>query len=736
MRQRPFACLALAVFLLLTLLPTGLFYEPLRVTGKCEAKVAGRVARRTLKADQVQLLLQGCQIQSESGSFETEKLIVYLDAPADYPVGANLSLSGTLYPNEEPTNPGQFNSRLYYQGQGIAYRVYAKSVQMTGLSPAPIKERLLGLKERLCGVYGEALDEKDGSLLRAMVLGEKQGLYEETKELYQRNGISHLLAISGLHLSLLGMGLYRLLRRISGSCFVSGVPALLFLCAYCWMTGGSLSAVRATAMCCLAILADWMGRTYDMVNAAGAVALVLMLTNPLCAKQSAYRLSFGAVVGIGTISPLWSLYKKKMRKAAQSLSVGLSVLFVTFPVLLGAFFTYPLYSTFLNLLVVPLMSVLMAFGILCGFLGLWSLRAAHLFGIPCHWILSFYERAGSFCQSLPGASLTVGSPAPWKTALYYAALSAALLLLYREKRRKKYWLQRTPFRPRKSVLAFSLCMVLACGALLCLRVCTGLEVTMLDVGQGDSIYIQSPTGTTLLMDGGSTNVKKVGAYRILPFLKSQGVGMLDYLMVSHMDQDHISGLVELVEECRKGSGVQIGHAVLPDLLERDEAYQELEALLKEAEIPILYLGAGDRLTEEGFSLSCLWPDKGARSDDRNDLSLVLLAQIGDFEMLLTGDIGEETEEKLARSGRLPSVEVLKTAHHGSRHSSTEAFLSQARPVLSLVSCSAVNRYGHPGKEALERLRSVGSQIWCTKDLGAITVWTDGHAVRARSFLEP
>lgn len=732
MRQRPIACLALLVFLILSLLPAGFFYEPLKVTEKCEAQVTGRVSRQTWKNDKTQIYLTDCYVEGGSFRFETGQILVYLTETAEYPVGTDLSLSGTIYPIEEPTNPGQFNSRLYYQGKGISYTFYAESAKILSIHSSPVRQRLLTLRKRLQEVYEQIFDEKDSGLIQAMVLGRKEDLDEEIKKLYQKNGISHLLAISGLHVSLAGMGFYRLLRRITGSYVLSGVPAVLFLLAYGWMTGASISTVRAVFMCSMAILADLIGRTYDMLTGAGVSALSLMLASPICVKQSAFLLSYGAVFAIALIPPIWKLYMEKAGNCMQALSISLSVLMVTFPLLLCFFYEYPLYSTLLNLLVVPLMSVLLVFGFMSGIIGLFCLSAAGVAAIPCHLILKLYAWTAESCLSLPGSVLTTGCPAKWKVLLYYGFLAGGIILLYLEKRRKKYWRKKEPFCPRKRVLAAGLCPVLLCACLLCMRTSSGIEICMLDVGQGDSVFFKTPDGTTCLYDGGSSNVKGAGTYRILPFLKWSGVRTLDYVFISHMDQDHTSGIKELAEECRESGSLRIGHAVLPKISVKDEAYEEMESVFQEAGIPVLYMGAGESLTGKDFSLSCLWPAEDAVSEDRNDLSLVLMAEYEEFQMLLTGDIGMKTEEKLLSSDLLKEVEILKTAHHGSRYSSALSFLDRVRPAVSLISCSATNRYGHPGEETVERLKTAGSRVCATKDCGAVRIWTDGEQVRVKS----
>jgi competence protein ComEC len=734
MRQRPVACLVLLIFLVLSVLPAGLFYKPSQLTGKQTGQVVGEVGRRIRQEDQTQLDLYHCQIQTEGKTFKVNHLLLYLTGTTEAPVGAVLSLSGTIYPVTEPTNPGQFNSRLYYEGRGITYRVYADEAHIISGQIHPIREMLVRIREKLEDVYDAVFEETDASVLKAMILGQKSDLSEEVKELYQKNGISHVLAISGLHISLVGLGLYRILRRLTGSYAASGIPSILLIAAYCWMTGASVSAVRASIMSCLVIAADLLGRTPDTLTSLGVAALILMIGNPLAAKQSAFLLSFGAVLALALVSPIWKLYKPKQGKLFASFSTGICVLLVTFPLLLANFFEYPLYSTLLNLLVIPLMSVLMTDGILCGVLGIFWIRGARAVGIPCHLILWLYQKAGAFCMKLPASVLHIGEPKAWKILLYYAMLSAVLLVLYKEKRRKKYWRKKEPFHPKKRLIAMGAGLMLLGISVLCLRSHQGLTITMLDVGQGDGIFFQDPEGHTYLCDGGSSNVTDVGAYRILPFLKTQGIRELDYLMISHMDQDHISGIRELLEECRKDGSIRINQALLPDVKEKDDTYMEIVEMMQEADVKIQYLSVGDVLSDGTFTMTCLWPNREKVLDDRNELSLTMLMEYGDFQMLLTGDDGEEAEQNLVALGKLKEVEVLKVAHHGSKYSSGDAFLEKVHPQLGLISCSATNRYGHPGQATLERLSAQGTKVLITKDYGAIRIQTDGKTFRVQTYV--
>ncbi|MFG6332588.1 MAG: ComEC family competence protein [Lachnospiraceae bacterium] len=198
MKQRPVACLALLVFLILNLLPPGLFYQPRKAAVRCRAQVTGRVIRQTEKNEKTQLYLKNCRVESENGRFQTDRMLVYLAEIKEFPLGSDLSLSGTVYPIEEPTNPGQFDSRLYYEQKGISSTFYAEHAQILSVHPQPVRQWLASLQKRLGSVYEQVLEEPDSGLLKAMVLGQKEELDAQIRMLYQRNGIAHLLAISGV----------------------------------------------------------------------------------------------------------------------------------------------------------------------------------------------------------------------------------------------------------------------------------------------------------------------------------------------------------------------------------------------------------------------------------------------------------------------------------------------------------------------------------------------------------
>ncbi len=254
--------------------------------------------------------------------------------------------------------------------------------------------------------------------------------------------------------------------------------------------------------------------------------------------------------------------------------------------------------------------------------------------------------------------------------------------------------------------------------------------------------MRGPEGETYLVDGGSSDVKKVGQYRIEPFLKSQGVGVIDYVLISHGDSDHMNGVEELIE--RRDIGVRIGTLILPVQEVWDEALAGIAEKAKKYGVRVGVIEPGQGIKEGNVTITCIQPgNPGTKVENResegqneeegyepgNEASMVLAVKFGEFDMLLTGDVEGEGEEqltkKLEEQYRGYTWEVLKAAHHGSKNSSSEEFLRQVKPAYVFISAGQTNRYGHPHQETIERLTDVGSKIYSTQENRAIIVEVEG-----------
>lgn len=630
-------------------------------------------------------------------------------------IGDAVLAEGTLRSFHKASNSGEFDADLYYRTLGC-------SAQMTDadLWPAdggsrkrlvPLSERLHRLRKRLCRVLDQCVCAENAGILKAMLLGEKGSLDSDIKKLYQINGIIHILAISGLHISFLGMGFYRILQKLL-SCFpsrikdfLSAAAALIFLAAYGQMTGMGASSFRAIVMFSLRLLARCLRRTYDLLTALGVACILLVVQQPLYLLQSGFLFSFSAVLGIGLLTPAFS------SRCMKGLSVSLAAL----PIYLLFYYRFPVYSVLLNIVVIPLAGTVMAGGMLALVLGSFWIPAGAAAGMIPSGILTIYERLCILCEKLPGQQVNLGAPKAGQVVIYILIL--ALIATGRGRHFEGRWRVLNTERMRIFLAA-------AAVFILCLRPRSGLSLHVIDVGQGDGLLIQAE-GENLLVDGGSTDQKKVGRYRLIPLMQYYGVREVSCI-VTHEDEDHISGIRELLSE--DGSGIQIKALYLPSVAEgkESEAYRELENLAEAASVPVVRLYEGVKLQKGRLQLSCLHPEKGSSYEESNERSVALYLTYGKFTCLLNGDLDGKGEERLldymrGKTDKSVSLTLLHTAHHGSNGATSAAFLECFRPIYAYVSCGEGNSYGHPGEEAMNRLRQAGAkQIFDTRMTGEIT----------------
>lgn len=706
---------------------------------KGKVRVTGRVYQKEFR-QQADGVVQVLYLKDLSGNSPPGKAVLcYLKNGQTEPeMGSFVTVEGSYKAFERASNPGQFDSYSYYLISGISYRLNQAIILEKTVGYHKAAEALYCFKRFLSGRLSECLPEKESTLMKAILLGEKGELDRDLKELYQRNGIAHILAISGLHVSMLGMGLYHLLRKCGVPMKLSAMAAVLLLLIYGMMTGFSVSALRAIFMFSLHMLAVIFERTYDMLTALSVAAAVLLARQPLYFDHSGFVFSFGCVLGIGVLTPALTEGKGEFFQKRKSLLVrgikyvlsALSVSLATLPIYLCYYYQFPVWSAFLNLLVIPLMSYLMAAGILLLIVSVICppLSAPVVFMIKGIFVV--FDRACGINEQLPAHLVNIGRPQSWQILVWTAVL--LLIILMR----------------KKIALPVKWMLMLLAVLIIVWHPGKGMKLTFLDAGQGDGIYIETAEGSRFLIDGGSSSVSSVGEYRLLPFLRYQGTRSLDAIFVTHPDEDHCNGVKEILEQNIDGD-IYVKCLVLPDIAReaKNDSYKNLEKTAKENKVPVVYISRGQKLPMGKLSIACMHPVKGYMSEDANTYSTVLMLTYGNFSALLTGDLeaeGEEeflsyfkntikSENKAFYDDKMGNLTVLKAAHHGSAYSTPEEMLELLLPRYTVVSCGKNNSYGHPHKELLDRLEDCKTDVMITYETGAVTFRTDGKKVWVERF---
>lgn len=707
----------------------------------------------------------------------------------DIPLGSRVRVGGNFVSFSRASNPGEFDQAVYYQSLGICGRLREARLQSLGSAYWPLREGVFRIKEYFCQRLHCIFPEKEAGTMSALLLGERGGLDQERKDLYKRTGILHILSISSLHITIIGMSVYRMLRRmglpVTPAAFAGSAVLLLYGC----MTGFGVSACRAIGMYLIRMLGEVLGRTYDMLTALGVMAALMTLWNPFYLQNAGFLLSYTSLLGIGVVYP--GLFPEwKTKKLGQAVGVSLSVTLASMPVQLWFYQEIPVYGIMVNLLVIPFMKPLIITG-----LAAMLIPGMELLGNFDCMVLQGYDILCGFFRSLPFCTWNPGRPDLWQVTLYYGMLLGitAFARWYRTASVEGPWtkfhqgkwdrMKSDQIKPgrvkavggavsgrifggqkarRRKPGLYAGGMVLAAVLVLNLRPGAVNRVIFLDVGQGDCILMQTASGQNYLFDCGSSSRKNVGRYVLLPCLKYYGIHRLDAVFLSHADADHVNGIQELLELGER-NGIRVEQLVLPagaasaDLgniktAQSGDGCSGWRQVLEAAENfsgkgpAIRYLAAGDTWECRTARFLCLHPAKDFPEGEGNAGSECIYVELirdkgetlSPWTLLLTGDVEGEGEKELLRAlkeRKIHGVTVLKAAHHGSRGSTGREFLEQAAPAAALISCGRNNRYGHPHEELLERLAEQDVRILRTDHSGAVIICFRKNGVEIRSWLQ-
>ncbi len=595
---------------------------------------------------------------------------------------------------------------------------------------------LFAFKGRASTTINRFLAEPHASLLNGILLGIQTGIPKGVYQAFNLTGTSHVIVISGSNISLI-TGIFLLLgQRLAGKRYAPSI-AIGGIILYTLLVGADAAVSRAAVMGIVWVLAIWLGRPAIALNSLVFSGFVLTLINPLILWDAGFQLSFVATLGLIVLVPplergIFGLLQRLLKTEQVGLVmtllnelviITLAAQIITGPLILYHFGRLSLIALLTNLLILPVQPPIIILGGLATLAGMFWLPLGQALGwlvwLPLAWTVWVIE----LTSRLPYASLDLGTFSLGLLVLMYAAIGAGI------------WAAQSP-RPNEQVQPrFRLPQVgsvttrlwvggTAVGALLVwlavLSLPDGrLHVAFLDVGQGDAILITTPGGRQILIDGGPTATDL--AWRLgqhMPFWDRS----LDLVVNTHPDADHLAGLVPLLDRYR------VDQALLPDIGSNSSLYREWEAQLAEAQLTPTIGQAGMHLTlDSGVTATVLNPGPvSANLDKPNNHSLVLHLQLGRVSFLLPGDIEEPVERSLA-SNRVPlAATVFKSPHHGSKTSSSEAFLEAVNPQMVVISVGADNRLGHPSPEVLERYTERGITVLRTDEQGTIEFSTDGE----------
>lgn len=684
-------------------------------------------------------------------------------------------------------DPGAWQYADYLLQQGIALQSTAQATKLKhiGAAPSNLRCRLAAVQEWASNRMERfvrtpsnrklpprlQLTEDDAAMLNAMLFGDRTGLTEQLRSGFERTGSFHLFVVSGMHVSLLAAILLGILRRVGLSDGLATLVVLPAMTAYAFITGFGAPVQRALFMTTIFLIARLLFRDRSVLNAVGAAALAEMVLSPGSLFEASFQMTFLAVLAIAGIAiPLgewtllpWARATKRLDELwidpvigpklaqfrvtirlfsellgnashpwlrhipthivrvgswiAELALIGvITEMVMTLPMALY-FHRATLFALPANMLTIPLLSLLVPLAIALFLVSLCTASGAVLFSVPVAAILHSIHHFIKIIGVLHSANIRLPDLA------FPITLFALLVIAVCS------WAA-----PRSRRWAFATISALSLATLAIwwpeppILHSGQLEVTAIDVGQGDSIFLASPDGRTMLIDAGgpvgssgetaAANGFDIGEEIVSPYLWSRRISQLDVLVLSHAHSDHMGGMAAVLRNLRP-------RELWVSIDANSQSYRALMVETSNLGIPVRHLRAGEHTVLGLCSIDVLAPEAGYRNlgDPTNDDSLVLRVSYGKASVLLEGDAEAKSEQTMAHKG-LRAVTLLKVGHHGSRTSTTPQFFSALHPKAAIVSVGRGNSFGHPQGDIIARIANAGVQLYRTDEFGLTTLLLD------------
>ena len=669
---------------------------------------------------------------------------------SDVRIGNLIKSNASFMVIEEPMNEGEFNQKNYYRSNGISFIAFAKDIEVVNSNYDKLRQKVYEIKIVIKDQIRKIFNKNDAGLFIGMLTGDRTGISKQQKIMFQENGIAHIIAISGLHLSILGLLLFAFLRKFLSLNAAAGIVSV-FIFLYGIFIDASATSLRAITMLYVRFLSLAIGRTYDSKNTLYIIAFIFLLLHPYLLFNAGFQFSYIAIFALNTEVKIEGKKDFKI-PAVVTLNIFL------FPVTIYHYFTYPLYSILLNLIVIPLMTFVLGFGILGLTLSFIYVPLGRLIVSVVHIIFAIYDGLCLFIDKLPYNLLWLGRPNLYETLYYYVAVFLiiyALTTLYKTQKKRvcvnnlREGSHSSPLQDgleEKQAFKFRVLNVARVVISIILLVLTivsigirkknDLRMTFVSIGQGDGILIEAKD-TILTIDGGSTSNTSNGEYILSPHMKSRAINHIDYAFITHADSDHTNGVLYLLEN---EDDMSIYNLVMPINAISDKKFNNLRLAAINRGTKIKYMEEKDVFdVKENLSIKVLSPDRESLSDkkmDQNEMSLTFRLDYNNHSCLFTGDIGSRMMNRMIHDTydiENMDVDILKIPHHGSKNSNVKEFFDIVSPQYAVVSYGKNNNYGHPNADTINAIVETGAKVLKTGESGQIDIYLDKENIYYKTY---
>ena len=605
--------------------------------------------------------------------------------------GDLIYLEGKLEIPKIATNYKGFDYRQYLKTKKIQGIVIADNVKIL---KAKYKNNLIyQMQKKIKAIIKEKLPSETGDLLLAILLGDKKDLSEQIQINFKNSNLSHMLAVSGAHVSYIIVGLTYITQNSIMGKRKGRVFCIFFLIIFMAITNFTPSVTRACIMAILTLVSEILYKKADIYTNISISALIILLYNPYSLLDLGFKLSFGGTIGI----VIFMRFIKKKQEEPKLLNyikqmalVSICANIIIIPIIMNNFNTVSLTFLVSNILASPILAIIVIVGFSIIIISIISHSLSNLLVFWLNPILNLLIKISSFCSKLPFAKILVVTPYIFNIIFYYTII--LYLVNYNELKQ---------FIKKETVILLSIILILSNFIFYILP--QDLKIYFIDVGQGDSTLIVTPSKKTILIDGGGSESFDVGEKVLLPYLLDRRIRKIDYIMISHFDTDHCKGIFTVIEN------LKVKNIIISKQAEKSENYKKFKEIVANKKINIILVKAGDKIKIDKYIyFKILFPtEKLIMQNPLNNNSIVSQLNYKSFKMLFTGDIEEIAEKEILnlQKDKLKST-ILKVAHHGSNTSSTQEFINSVKPELALIGVGKNNTFGHPSECVVEKLRDL------------------------------
>lgn len=674
---------------------------------------------------------------------KNKRFYINVDKKKEYDYGDKILIKGEYLRPEKQRNYKGFDYSKYLKSKNIYGIIKVKDVELLEKSKCfYLVKGINKLRIIIKNKIDKNWNEESKSLLIGMILGDTDDIDKETIEDFRNSNISHILAISGMHISYIIIGVNIVTKRIFGY-RKSNYFSILIIVFYLLMVGICPSISRASIMAIITILSKLLYRKSDTLSNISLSALILLVYNPYIIFDLGFQFSYLGTLGITLFSKnifnmLKSIKNKRKKsilnnKLGKAISVVLSAQILLFPISILNNGTIGIYIIFINLLASMIIAPILILGIIYIIFLFFNIGISNFISFILRILIQMLLFISNISK-LPMGKFYISSPSLLEILIYFLFIFFIQIrfLIYKEAIPQNQTIKRIrnivalikyKLLIKKKIIKFLLVIVII---ICCIykNIPKNLNINFVDVGQGDCTFIVTPKNKTILIDGGGqiNSNYDVGKSILLPYILNRGYNQIDYIIISHFDYDHIGGILTIMEE------LKVGKVIICKQAEISENYQKFIEIVKNKGINVVLVNKSDQIKiENNIGINIIWPNSKNLINENplNNNSIVCKLVYKEFSMLFTGDIEEIAEQQILEEYKnnlsILNSTILKVGHHGSKSSSSKKFIEAVSPKIALIGVGKNNKFGHPNEEVLERINKKRIKTFRTDQCGEISI---------------